>query len=220
VIDIRDRLIWLNRSGAKTILLAHSEGTMLTCAALLSLQREPETTSSDTTVADIGKVVPTGDEHPKPSGDELRSIAWVTYGCMLNRLFGRAWPDQLRADDLHGLKKELEGVEGNGGFVLPPEGKLPRWMNFGRYTDYLGGRVFTGPQKRPSSVDKWPENEQRYPERCDDIFFKDPVRRWRIKGQVGFARMWRHSFNYESDEEDQRFRQHVWKMAEKLKPPP
>ncbi|MCL1599936.1 MAG: hypothetical protein M3112_00190 [Actinomycetia bacterium] len=205
VIDVRDRLIWLGKEEAKTIVVAHSEGTMITFAALISL-------------CPIVREVPGGPlitvEHPQPTGNELSNLAWVTYGCMLNRLFGRAWPDQLRAVDMRRLKVYLDEPE----LDLPEDpfppaliGRLPRWMNFGRYTDYLGGRVFSPPQKRPTKDDPWPEG--RGDARCDDVFFGDPVRRWRIKGQVGFARMWRHSYNYESDEEDQRFRQYVWNMA-------
>jgi hypothetical protein len=204
VIDVRDRLVWLGKEDAKTIVVAHSEGTMITFAALISL-------------CPIDGEVPEGplitDEHPKPTGKELSSLAWVTYGCMLNRLFGRAWPDQLRTVDMRRLKVYLDESEldlPEDTFPPAPIGRLPRWMNFGRYTDYLGGRMFSPPQKRPTKADPWPEGD---PERCDDLFFGDPVRRWRIKGQVGFARMWRHSFNYESDEEDQRFRQYVWNMA-------
>lgn len=211
VIDIRDRLIWLNKERAGTIVLAHSEGTLLTCAAMLSLLPDDDGRSKKVAVGSA-----TTGNHPPASGDELDNVAWVTYGCMLNRLFGRAWPNQLRATDMWRLKAELEKQtpetpETLKGFPGPLDGGLPRWMNFGRYTDYLGGRVFSPLQKRPTKADGWSEGVAD--ERCDDVFFKDPVRRWRLKGQVGFARMWRHSFNYESDEEDQRFREYVWNMA-------
>jgi hypothetical protein len=220
VLDVRDRLIWLRRKHAKTIVIAHSEGTLITCAAMLTLLPDGENEAEGSDPAEDGqKDERKSDEgqegeHPVPTNEELNDLAWVTYGCMLNRLFGRAWPDELGQEDLYRLKSYLETRKTENtvsAFPAAPVGRLPRWINFGRYTDYLGGRVFSPPQKRPTEKDAWPEAD---PERCDDLFFDDPVRRWRIKGQVGFARMWRHSFNYESDEEDQRFRQYVWNMAQ------
>jgi hypothetical protein len=66
-------------------------------------------------------------------------------------------------------------------------------MNFGRHSDYLGGRVFTDLQRPPSHPTE---------DRPDDIFFGDPTRRWRFCGQSQDARPWRHSFDYLDDAED------------------
>lgn len=206
VIDIRDRLVEYNKAeGARgTVLLAHSQGTMIATAALLSLR---------TATSEI--VAP---ESVRPRGDELDRIAFVTYGCMLERLFGRAWPDQLRRDVLVDLKARLEldsdsyerwATSGHTD-QHPNPTVPPRWMNFARYSDYLGGRVFTGPQIKPSPVPGTPDHDHR----DDDIMFGDPTRRWRFRGETTAARTWLHSFNYESDEEDPRFRRHVWAWLE------
>ncbi len=213
VIDVRNRVIYMTTRGAdmtrvadsNVILVAHSEGTLITTAALLSLLPGEHTASSDIT-AHPG--------HPEPTGNELQRVAFVTYGCMLARLYGRAWPDQLPEQTLAGLKHALEGTGarppyGGDEFPMHPAGKLSRWINFGRYSDYLGGRVFQGLQRKPVVSDRQPEGDQR----CDDVFFIDPVRRWRWHGQLDHARLWRHSFDYESDMEDPRLREHIWAVA-------
>ncbi|MFV2000753.1 MAG: hypothetical protein ACC654_10365, partial [Acidimicrobiia bacterium] len=202
VIDVRNRLVeYRKEEGAKgTILLAHSQGTMITTAALLSLR-----STASVLVAPVSV---------RPRGDELDTIAFVTYGCMVERLFRRAWPDQLRRSDLVDLKARLEldtdaydlWTASNPHTVHPDPSVPPRWMNFARYSDYLGGRVFTGPQVKPSPVLGNPDHDERY----DDVMFGDPTRRWRYRGETSSARTWMHSFNYESDEEDPRFRRHVW----------
>jgi len=202
VIDVRNRLVrYHNAEGAKgTVLLAHSQGTMITTAALLSLR-----TSASVIVAP---------KSVRPRGCELDTIAFVTYGCMLERLFRRAWPDQLRRSDLVDLKARLElgpiayeqRATSNLEVSHPDPSVPPRWMSFGRYSDYLGGRVFTGPQVKPSPVAGAPDTDERQ----DDIMFGDPTRRWRYEGETSSARSWLHSFDYESDEEDPRFRRHVW----------
>lgn len=129
------------------------------------------------------------------------------------------WPDQLPLSDLHELKRRLgddlgiNRAESKGEFPCPRHGSVPRWMNFGRYTDYLGGRVFAPLQEKPSRLTPKPELQ---PERRDDIFFKDPTRRWRYQGQSEYARVWRHSFLADSDMEDPRFREHIAAVIEEL----
>jgi hypothetical protein len=59
---------------------------------------------------------------------------------------------------------------------------------------------------KPSPVAGAPDTDERH----DDVMFGDPPRRWRYLGETSSARTWLHSFNYESDEEDPRFRRHVW----------
>ncbi len=207
VIDVRNRLIDYTKTNNHngTILLAHSQGTMLSTAALLSLNGPRPT-------------IPAPDR-AVPSGSELDDLAFVTYGCMLQRLFGRAWPDQLQRHDLIDLKARLEfGSDGRDIRSAPqapeeypqPVG-TPRWMNFGRYTDYLGGRVFDAlqPLPTPDPMLDAPDADAR----PDDIMFQDPTRRWRFPGETTDARRWLHSFNYESDTEDHRFREHVWGWA-------
>jgi hypothetical protein len=205
VIEIRNRLIDYRRAdpAGHTILLAHSQGTMLTTAALLSLNGQPPT-------------IPAPPE-ARPVGTELDRLAFVTYGCMLERLFRRAWPDQLRLEYLVALKARIElGPNGRDAWAQPSVYPEPlgtaRWMNFGRYTDYLGGRVFADlqPVPSPNPVHGEPDVDTRS---RDDVMFADPTRRWRFRGETAHARKWMHSFNYESDDEDPRFRAHVWGWA-------
>ena len=212
VIDVRNRIIYTTTHGeevadmpdSRIILLAHSEGSLISTAALLTLL--PSAAEGD-------KRIERRPGHPEPTGSELERVAFVTYGCMLARLYGRAWPDQLPEAKLIELKQALEGAgattpEGES-FPCHPADKLSRWMNFGRYSDYLGGRVFQELQRKPTMQEPQPEGDAR----CDDIFFIDPTRRWRWHGQLHHARVWRHSFDYESDQEDPRFREHIWAMA-------
>lgn len=201
VIDVRNRIVeYTKAEGAKgKIVLAHSQGTMITAAALLSLRTTRSLQTAPLAV--------------RPNGEELDDLIFVTYGCMLERIFRRAWPDQLRREDLVDLKARIEKVD-----VPEDPRKYPephddvRWMNFGRYSDYLGGRTFTGPQVRPTPTDTRHDADSR----SDDVMFPDPTRRWRYPGDTSSARSWLHSFNYESDTEDPRFRRHVWRWAEQL----
>jgi hypothetical protein len=246
VIDVRNRLIHTTtlgdtgrnnaarRAGVSpgevpandVILVAHSEGSLIATAALLSLLPSRH-------VHETRLIRHPG--HPEPTGEELEHVAFVTYGCMLARLYSRAWPDQLPEKYLVELKAALEQVPvpdptdpmpPHGPFPCPPEDRIPRWVNFGRYSDYLGGRVFAELQRKPMNMSVVNENgdkkrELSKPERkwtdgdlrCDDVFFIDPVRRWRWDGQLEHARIWRHSFDYESDTEDPRFREHIWFIA-------
>jgi hypothetical protein len=189
--ELRGRLIDLTARG-RVLLVAHSQGTLISAAALLTLL---------------------GDPTCRP---HIRRIAWITFGCMLRRLFGRAYPHVVRRADLAALKTELEhreAAEGND-FPEPDVGRPPYWMNFGRHSDYLGGRVFTEHQLPPP---------YRSPDRYDDVFFGDPTRRWRFRGQTQQARLWRHSFDYLDDAEDSRFANHVGRLVRHLRdsaPPP
>lgn len=184
--ELRSRLIDLTAQG-KVLLVAHSQGTLVSAAALLTLLEDPD------------------------YGPRIRRIAWITYGCMLRRLFGRAYPLAVQRADLVALKAALEHQDHveDETFPLPPDSRPPCWMNFGRHSDYLGGRVFTDLQRPPS---------HRSEDRPDDIFFGDPTRRWRFRGQSQDARLWRHSFDYLDDAEDPRFAEHVADIIKHLRP--
>jgi hypothetical protein len=178
--ELRGRLIDLTSDG-QVLLVAHSQGTLVSVAALLTLLDDPTC-------------------RPR-----LHRIAFITYGCMLRRLFGRAYPLAVHRADLIALKAELEqqAPSEDDQFPMPPDGRPPYWMNFGRHSDYLGGRVFTDLQRPP------PHHTGNRP---DDIFFGDPTRRWRFRGQTQHARLWRHSFDYLDDAEDTRFADHVGRV--------
>jgi hypothetical protein len=214
VLDVRNRIIYTTTRGTEAtsipdsyvIVVAHSEGTLITTAALLSLLQDDGSAARPDVTAHPG--------HPQPTGEELDRVAFVTYGCMLARLYGRAWPDQLPEDRLRALKRRLERPDPSAPsdpseYVHPASDRIPRWINFGRYSDYLGGRVFQELQRKPTHRLAEPDGDQR----SDDVFFVDPTRRWRWYGQLEHARIWRHSFDYESDQEDPRFREHVWAIA-------
>jgi hypothetical protein len=115
--------------------------------------------------------------------------------------------------DLIELKAALEQQDSTDGdaFPMPPDTRPPYWMNFGRHSDYLGGRVFIDLQRPPSHPTE---------DRCDDVFFGDPTRRWRFRGQTQQARLWRHSFDYLDDTEDRRFAEHVASIIEDLQTRP
>jgi hypothetical protein len=183
--ELRGRLIDLTGHG-QVLLIAHSQGTLVAAAALLTLLGDPT------------------------CAPRIRRIAWISYGCMLRRLFGRAYPLVVHRTDLVALKAALEHQDPVGGdtFPIPPAGRPPYWMNFGRHSDYLGGRVFTDLQRPP------PHTTQ---DRPDDRFFGDPTRRWRFRGQTQQARLWRHSFDYLDDAEDPRFASHVARIIRHLR---
>ncbi len=225
VIDVRNRVIFATTRGtrlpnipdSRLILAGHSEGSLITTAALLSLLPE--------NIEPLEELTP-HPGYPIPTGNELERVGFVTYGCMLARLYGRAWPDQLPEAKLVELKRYLEGgpaareSDEAGDFPGHSVGRMSRWMNFGRYSDYLGGRVFQELQRKPvpsggTSGGSRAGRVERPPGdlRCDDLFFTDPTRRWRWHGQLEFARTWRHSFDYENDQDDPRFREHIWALA-------
>jgi hypothetical protein len=183
--ELRGRLIDLTANG-HVLLVAHSQGTLVSAAALLTLLDDPTC-------------------RPR-----IRRIAWITYGCMLRRLFGRAYPLAVHRADLVALKAALEHQDhlDDETFPIPPAGRPPYWLNFGRHSDYLGGRVFTDLQRPPSHLTE---------DRPDDIFFSDPTRRWRFCGQSQDARLWRHSFDYLDDAEDTRFADHVAGIVKHLR---
>jgi hypothetical protein len=186
--ELRNRLLMLTEADRQVLLVAHSQGTLLCAAVLQSL---------------LGK----------QTAGRLRRIRFITYGCMLQRSYGRSFPHLVRPEDLMELKATLEGAEWTASrssdaefpSPVPRPGSvgpmLARWMNFGRNTDFLGGRMFVAPHRPPGC-----KSEE---DRVDDIFFDDPPRPERFPGETAEAALLRHSFNYNDDQEDERFREHV-----------
>ncbi len=185
--ELRQRLLALTEGSRRVLLLAHSQGTLLCSAVLESL---------------LG-----GDTRSR-----LGRIRYVTYGCMLQRSYGRSFPHLVRPDDLYELKAELERLDREAqfrDFPLPQDPETPGWMNFGRTTDYLGGRMFVEPHRPPGCK---PEAD-----RPDDIYFDDPLA---PAGDPNEIRLWGHSFNYLDGREDPRFREYVERMLGTLDSPP
>ena len=81
-----------------------------------------------------------------------RSIGFVTYGCPLSRLYGRFFPAFLSPEVFAGLARSLSDAGGR-----------PRWQNFWRDTDLIGGRVL--PEPGPATA----------PRLIDDVFLRDPA---------------------------------------------
>lgn len=174
--ELRNRLLALTEGPRRVLLLAHSQGTLLCSAVLESLL---------------------GDG----TRSRLRKIRYVTYGCMLQRSYGRSFPNVVRPEDLYELKAELEGLDREAHyseFPLPRDPQAPGWMNFGRTTDFLGGRMFVEPH-RPVGCE--PEAD-----RPDDVYFDDPPAPVAGPNQI---RLWGHSFNYLDGREDPRFREYM-----------
>ncbi|MDQ4142666.1 MAG: hypothetical protein M3198_02815, partial [Actinomycetota bacterium] len=175
--ELRKRLVHLTNDG-KVLILAHSQGTLLCATTLLGFL---------------------SDQAP----DRLARMRLVTYGSMLQRSYGRSFPDLVRRTSLFELKARLEdtGLDPNAEeFGVPPTGRPPRWMNFGRTTDFLGGRLFVPPHRPPGCK---PEKD-----RIDDVFFDDPPT---VEADTngGPTPLWLHSFDYLHPNEDPRFAAHV-----------
>jgi hypothetical protein len=183
--ELRNRLLALCRQPAGVLVLAHSQGTLLCTASLLSI---------------LGS----------KARDSLYRVKLVTYGSMLQRSYGRSFPNLVRVSDLDELKAVLEGRQPDHGepFVLPQSGRPPGWMNFGRTTDFLGGRLFVEPHRPPGCQ---PEQD-----RGDDIFFDDPPNPRSLPGVARSIPLFLHSFNYLDVREDPRFAQHVLGALEDL----
>ncbi len=182
--ELRGRLLALTEGNRRVVLLAHSQGTLLCSAILESLLGEQ-------------------------SRERLRRIRFITYGCMLQRSYGRSFPNLIRPPDLYELKAVLEGTgdePDRTDFPLPTDPGAPAgWVNLGRATDYLGGRMFVEPHRPPGCE---PEKD-----RPDDVYFDDPpVLEPPAPGAE--VRLWGHSFNYLDGREDPRFQKFVERSLE------
>jgi hypothetical protein len=181
--ELRNRLLSLTEGSRRVLLLAHSQGTLL-CHAVLESLLTPSTR------------------------DRIERIRFVTYGSMLQRSYGRSFPHLVRVPELAELKAALEGTDGRASPTELPEpvpGAVPRWMNFGRNTDYLGGRLFVVPHRPPGCL---PEED-----RVDDVFFDDPPN---LELPIEEPQLWGHSFNYIDGREDPRFAEHIARTLEEM----
>ena len=104
---------------AVLVLAAHSQGTVISAAALAQL---------GTYDTQAGKLVRTS---------VLPGVGWLTFGCVLRRLYARYFPVYFAPARL----AELQGLLSADSDTAT----LPRWRNLWRYTDYLGGQVTAGP---------------------------------------------------------------------------
>lgn len=125
--DLVTRLYWYTGEqtpGRKVVLAAHSQGTVISMATLLQLDKIDRTEPADEAAAPIPKMIP--------------SIAFMSFGCVLRRLYARYFPAYFSVTTIGYLRT-----------ILSAEGAdAPRWRNLWRYSDYLGGQVTAGPPPR------------------------------------------------------------------------
>lgn len=113
--------------GAGVVLAGHSQGTVISAAALIQLaERAPHAPTSGPENADV-----------------LTGVSLLTFGCVLRRLYGRYFPVYFGAPAFDRLARHLGGTDARPG----------RWLNLWRYTDYLGGMVTAGPPARKAPPD-------------------------------------------------------------------
>ena len=126
--DLITRLYWYTGEqtpGHKVVLAAHSQGTVISMATLLQLDKIDRTEPADEGAAPIPKLIP--------------SIAFLSFGCVLRRLYARYFPAYFSVTTIGYLRTVLTGSDG-----------APRWRNLWRYSDYLGGQVTAGPPPQPT----------------------------------------------------------------------
>lgn len=164
--DLVNRLRWHAREGHKVVLAGHSQGSVLSAAALFRIGR---------------------------SDDGMRaSVALLTFGCVLRRLYGRMFPLYFEPQKLADL-----------GDVVTT-GADRRWLNLWRYTDYLGGQVTDGPPQDvpdPEAATVDPDNSLSSPPIEGprwEWHSPDPPVFGRLPGDTTYVRPLRHS-SYWSD---------------------
>jgi hypothetical protein len=123
--DLVERVHLHANNGYGVVVAAHSQGTVLSAAAMLQLQRHDELVPASQ------QVVP--------------STALLTCGCVLRRLYGRYFPAYFGPGTLAAVAAVLTDRESTDA--------LPRWRNLWRYTDYLGAPVGVGPP--PTAQPPW-----------------------------------------------------------------
>ncbi|MDT4942259.1 MAG: hypothetical protein QOJ34_2348 [Pseudonocardiales bacterium] len=101
--------------GTAIVLAAHSQGTVISAAVIAQLDAF--------------------DKHVDADERVLPKLGFLSFGCVLRRLYGRYFPVYFGPAELTALQTRLGG-------------KPPRWRNLWRYTDYLGGQVTCGPPPR------------------------------------------------------------------------
>lgn len=104
------------------VLAAHSQGTVISAATIRQL-------------ATFDAITKTGSRL-----DVVPQMAFLSFGCVLRRLYGRFFPVYFGPRELHDLEVVLGGGAADDGTP-----RRPRWRNLWRYTDYLGGQVTDGP---------------------------------------------------------------------------
>jgi hypothetical protein len=97
------------------VLAGHSQGTVISAAVLMQLH------TSDDNVPTARQIVP--------------RVAFLSYGCVLRRLYGRYFPAYFGPSALDQLAQLLRA----------DAGAAMRWRNLWRHSDPIGGAVASGP---------------------------------------------------------------------------
>lgn len=96
------------------VLAGHSQGTVISAAVLRQLA-----------AADNARL----DRPPA-----LDYVAFLSFGCVLRRLYGRYFSAYFTGEELHSVAATLRSADSK-----------PRWRNLWRRSDYLGGAIGSGP---------------------------------------------------------------------------
>jgi hypothetical protein len=122
--DLVTRVYWHARdekdAPRRIVLAAHSQGTVISAATLFQL-----------------KAIDDAEAPSRPAGTDpvLSWVAFLSFGCVLRRLYAKFFPAYFGVRELTKLRDE----------VLSTPGHEPRWRNLWRHSDYLGGQVMAGP---------------------------------------------------------------------------
>ncbi|MDT4958994.1 MAG: hypothetical protein QOD31_2793 [Pseudonocardiales bacterium] len=129
--DLVTRVYWHARdekdAPRRIVVAAHSQGTVISMATFFQL-----------------KAIDDAEAPSRPDGTApvLSWVAFLSFGCVLRRLYAKFFPAYFGVPELEKLRDD----------VLSVRGRPPRWRNLWRYSDYLGGQVTAGPPPvHPSS---------------------------------------------------------------------
>lgn len=147
-----------SQSDEAIVLAAHSQGTVISTAVIAQLDTYDQRVQLEN----------------EPEKAVLPRLGFLSFGCVLRRLYGRYFPVYFGPHELNTLLDRLGGA------------KRPRWRNLWRYTDYLGGQVTAGPPPRvPNPPSPTPPRwEWHRP---------DPPRYERAEGDTCYSAPHRHS---------------------------
>jgi hypothetical protein len=143
------------RKADAIVLAVHSQGTVISTAVIAQLDTYDKQVQADERQQAV-----------------LPRLGFLSFGCVLRRLYGKFFPVYFGPAELNKLYQRLGG-----------DG--PRWRNLWRYTDYLGGQVTAGPPPRVLGLpDEPPAWEWHRP---------DPPRFTRAAGDTCYSAPHRHS---------------------------
>jgi hypothetical protein len=184
--DLTTRISYHLDQQRSVVLAAHSQGTVLSAATLFQLARYDLELSKDEWYVQLS-------DDKKVEVRMMPHLAFLTFGCVLRRLYSRYFPAYFEGAELATLQADLAG-----------QGVI-RWRNLWRHSDYLGGQVTAGP---PQVVLPNSDPTVAQPNPAIEAKLVDPP--WdRKKGDTQFTVAARHSDYWRAEE----FSQEVAKLA-------